>query len=121
MSKRPTSLQFFAHLAWLDDKNLLDTIEDYRRELFRRALDDIGMDGRPRFNLVLAGRGKKNAKSLDLVLAGLYCLLMRRSPFGNSGFVVASDEDQAGDDLDLAGKLVACNTDLRAEIEPLAK
>jgi hypothetical protein len=46
---------------------------------------------------------------------------MRRSPLGNSGFIVASDEDQAGDDLDLARKLVACNPDLRAEIEPLAK
>jgi hypothetical protein len=31
-SKRPpTSLQFFAHLKWLDGKNLLDTIELYRR------------------------------------------------------------------------------------------
>jgi hypothetical protein len=121
MSGNPTSLQFFGHLKWLDGRALLDTIEPYRRELFTQALDEIGTDGRPRYNLVLAGRGKKNAKSLDLVLAALYCLLMRRSPQGNSGFIVASDEGQAADDLDLARKLVACNPDLRAEIEPLAK
>jgi hypothetical protein len=119
--RHPTSLQFFGHLKWLDGKNLLDTIEPYRRELFMQALDEVGADGRPRYNLVLAGRGKKNAKSLDLVLAGFYCLLMRRSPQGNSGFIVASDEGQAGDDLDLAKKLVAYNRDLLAEIEPLSK
>src|SRR6266446_554708 len=100
----PTSLQFFGALRWLDGKPLLDTVEEYRRELFTRALDTTA-DGRPRYNLVLAGRGKKNWKSADLVLAGLFCLLMRRSPQGNSGFIVASDEGQAADDLDLAKKL----------------
>jgi hypothetical protein len=119
--KHPTSLQFFGHLKWLDGRPLLDTIEDYRRELFRQALDEVGADGRPRYNLVLAGRGKKNAKSLDLVLAALYCLLMRRSPQGNNGFIVASDEGQAADDLDLAKRLIAVNPDLRVEIELLAK
>src|SRR5262249_15711317 len=99
----------------------LDKSEPYRRELFTQVLDEVGADGCPRFNLCLAGRGKKNSKSLDLVLAGLYCLLMRRSPQGNSGFIVASDEGQAADDLDLAKRLVACNPDLQAEIEPLAK
>jgi hypothetical protein len=116
----PTSLQFFGALQWLDGRPLLDTIEQYRRELFTQALDEVA-DGRPRYNLVLVGRAKKNWKSSDLVLAGLYCLLMRRAPQGNSGFIVASDEGQAADDLDLAKRLVARNPDLRAEIEPLAK
>src|SRR5262245_30483990 len=98
----PTSLQFFGHLKWLDGENLLDTVEPYRRTLFTQVLDETGSDARPRYNLVLAGRAKKNWKSSDLVLAGLYCLLMRRSPQGNSGFIVASDEGQAADDLDLA-------------------
>jgi hypothetical protein len=120
-SRHPTSLQFFGHLKWLDGRPLLDTIEQYRRELFARALDEVGPDGRPQYNLVLAGRAKKNAKSCDLVLAALYCLLMRRSPQGNSGFILASDEGQAADNLDLAKRLVQCNPDLRAEIEPLAK
>jgi hypothetical protein len=75
----------------------------------------------PVYNMVLAGRGKKNAKSLDLVLAGLYCIVIRRSALGNAGFIVASDEDQAGDDLALAKKLVNCNPDLLAELEVLHK
>jgi hypothetical protein len=120
-TRNPTSLQFFGRLKWLDGRPLLDTVERYRRELFTRALDGVGPDGRPMYNLVLAGRGKKNAKSLDLVLAGLFCLLMRRAAQGNSGFIVASDEGQAADDLDLAKRLVACNPDLQAEVEVLAK
>src|SRR5215831_16161123 len=120
-STAPTSLQFFSALRWLDGRPLLDTIEEYRRVLFTQALDEIAPDGRPRYNLVLVGRAKKNWKSSDLVLAGLYCLLMRRSVLGNSGFIIASDEDQASDDLALAKRLIACNPDLQAEIEPLAK
>src|SRR6266481_2534883 len=119
-TRTPTSLQFFGRLRWLDGQPLLSTVEHYRRELFQRALDAVGADGRPMYNLVLAGRGKKNAKSLDLVLAGLFCLLMRRAPQGNSGFIVASDEGQAADDLDLAKRLVACNPDLQVEVEVLA-
>jgi hypothetical protein len=120
-SAAPTSLQFFSALRWLDGRPLLDTIEPYRREVFTRVLDERRPDGTPVYNLALIGRAKKNAKSLDLVLAGLYCLLIRRAPQGNGGFIIASDEDQAGDDLDLARKLVLANPDLLAEIEPLAK
>ena len=122
MSPRaPTSSAFFGHLKWLDGSPLLATIEPYRRKLFELALDTSGPDGRPRYNLVVSGRAKKNWKSSDLVLAALYCLLMRRAPQGNSGFIVASDEGQAADDLDLAKKLVACNPVLQAEIEVLLK
>jgi hypothetical protein len=120
-SASPTSLQFFAALRWLDGRPLLDTVEEYRRHVFRQVLDERRADGTPVYNLALIGRAKKNAKSLDLVLAGLYCLLIRRAPQGNGGFIVASDEDQAGDDLDLARKLVLANPDLHAEIEPFAK
>ena len=58
----PSPIDFFAHLKWLDGKPLLDTIEPYRRELFMRALHEFNKDGTPRFNLVLAGRAKKNWK-----------------------------------------------------------
>jgi len=121
--KRParvTSLHFFGRLRWLDGKPLLDTVEPYRRELFTKALDSYGQDNRPIYNMVLAGRGKKNAKSLDLVLAGLFCLVIRRSAQGSDGYLVANDQDQAADDLTLAKKLVACNPDLVREVEPLA-
>jgi len=120
MAKR-RSLAFFGCLKWLDGRPLLDVIEPYRRELFTKALDTCGEGGAPAYTLVLAGRGKKNWKSADLVFAALFCLVIRRSVYGNDAFILANDEQQAGDDLGLAKKLVACNPDLDAEIEVLAK
>jgi hypothetical protein len=108
----PTSLQFFAKLRWLDRSPLLDRIEGYRREIFRQALDTYEGHGklrRPKFNLILTGRGKKNWKSADLILAALYVLLIRRSPLGNDCLIVASDEGQAKDDLEIARRLVEAN------------
>src|SRR6516165_5570654 len=116
----PSSLQFFDHLRWLDGKPLLDTIEPYRRDLFTKALDTYRPHGSPLYSMVLAGRGKKNAKSLDLILAALFVLLIRRSVQGSDGFILANDADQARDDLTLAKKLIACNPDLAAEVEALA-
>jgi hypothetical protein len=110
-----TSLEFFGRLRWIDGRPLLDTIEPYRRELFTKALDT------PRYNLVLGGRAKKNWKTADLVLAGLFKLLIPEAPQGNDGFILANDEGQAADDLSLAKKLVACNPILAAELEPLVK
>jgi hypothetical protein len=96
-------------------------VEPYRRQIFTRALDTHRDDATPEINFVLAGRGKKNFKTADLVLAGLYVLLIRDSTQGNDGFILANDEQQANDDLSLAKKLVACNPDLSAELQPLAK
>ncbi|WP_439375332.1 hypothetical protein [Bradyrhizobium sp. DASA03120] len=112
MSATPTSLEFFSRLSWLDGRPLLTTLESYRRKLFARALDEYRPDGSPAINLVLSGRAKKNFKSTDLVLAALYCLLNRESVQGSNGFILANDEDQAGDDLSLAKKLVAVNFEL---------
>jgi hypothetical protein len=75
----PTSLAFFGRLRWLDRSPLLDRIEGYRREIFRQALDE-GKPRRPRFNLVLCGRGKKNWKSADLMPRSTACsFAVRRS------------------------------------------
>lgn len=117
----PTSLAFFSRLSWIDGRPLLETIEPYRRELFRLALDTYGPDGVPRYNLLLAGRGKKNWKSADLILASLFCLLVRELAQGNDVWILANDEGQAGDDLSLAKKIVAANPDLKAEVQVLAK
>jgi hypothetical protein len=117
----PTSLQFFSHLKWIDSKPLIDTIEPYRRALFTAALDTAGPDGLPVYNFVLAGRAKKNWKTADLVLAGLYKVLIPQVVQGNDAFILANDEGQAADDLSLAKKLVAVNADLAAELEPLQK
>ena len=116
-----TSLQFFSALSWIDGRPLIDTIEPYRRQLFTAALDTFGSDGLPHYNMVIAGRAKKNWKSADLVLAALFKLIIPDSAQGNDGFILANDEGQAGDDLSLAKKLVAINPDLEAELEPLQK
>lgn len=110
-----TSLQFFAKLRWLDGRPLLDTIEEYRREIFRKVLDTFS------YNLVLAGRGKKNWKTADLVMAALFCVVVRRSVQGSDALILANDEGQAADDLALAKKLVEINPELRAEFEVLHK
>ncbi|WP_024573971.1 MULTISPECIES: hypothetical protein [unclassified Afipia] len=108
-TQHPSPLDFFATLRWIDGKPLLDTIEPYRRALFMRSLYTFRDDGSPAYNMTLAGRGKKNWKSADLVLAGLYCLLCLDSPQGNECFIIANDLKQAGDDLSLAKKLVEAN------------
>jgi hypothetical protein len=101
---RVTSLQFFETLKWIDGDPLLDCIEEYRREIFTQALDTFNEAGKPLYSMVLAGRGKKNWKSADLILAALFVLMIRRSPQGSDGFILANDQDQAGDDLALAKK-----------------
>lgn len=102
-------LSFFGALRWLDGSPLLGNIEPYRRRLFTEALDAHDATGRPRYNLVLCGRAKKNWKSADLVLAALFALLANDSPGGNQGYLLANDEGQAADDLALAKKLIAVN------------
>ncbi len=114
-------LKFFAALRWIDGRPLIETIEAYRRQLFTQALFTFDADGRPRINRVLSGRSKKNYKSSDLCLAGLYCFLCRTSPQGNDAYVLANDEDQAGDDLGLLKKLIAVNPILANEVDVLQK
>lgn len=115
---QPTPLEFFGLLQWLDGRPLMDTIEDYRREIFQRVLFSFGDDGRLRYNQALLGRGKKNWKSCDLVLAALYRLLVWNSPDGqnNDAYIVANDQEQALDDLDLAKKIIEANPILADEV-----
>lgn len=109
---RVTSLDFFGLLVWLDGTPLLDHVEPYRQRIFTAALDTFDEDGRPRFNLILTGRAKKNWKSADLVLALLFRLLGNDPAGGNQCYLLANDEGQAGDDLSLAKKLIAVNETL---------
>lgn len=117
----PSPLEFFGHLTWLDGQPLLDTIDDYRARIFMDALWSFRNDGLPAINLVLAGRGKKNWKTADLVLACLYRLLIWESPAGADCFLLANDEDQAGDDLTLTKKIIEANPSLGQEVDLLAK
>ena len=110
-----TALDFLGTLRWLDGTPLLGHVEPYRRAIFEALLDTAGEDGRPRYNLALLGRAKKNAKSLDLVLMALV-MVLRDAVGGSQVFLLASDEEQAGDDLDLAKKLLAANPHLEARL-----
>jgi len=49
---KPTSLEFFADLRWLDGWPLLETIEPYRRQIFTHALDTYDNKGAPQYNFV---------------------------------------------------------------------
>lgn len=112
MKRVPSSLSFFARLKWIDGSPL--KIDPYRRRIFAEALDAKDRRGQPRYNLVLTGRAKKNFKSADLILAALYRLFAWQSPNGNQCYLLANDEGQAGDDLDLAVKIILANPALHA-------
>jgi len=102
-SNRITSLKFFGKLKWIDGRPLV--IEPYRQRIFSGALDTYNSDGTRKHNMVLAGRGKKNWKTADLILAALYHLIV----LGGECYILAFDEDQAGDDLSLAKKIIKAN------------
>jgi len=116
----PHPFSFFAQLNWLDGRPLLDTIDGYRQVIFDTVLATFDGD-RPQFNMAVCGRAKKNWKTADLILAALYRLLVWPSDAGNDVYILANDEAQAGDDLSLAKKLIACNPIISAEVEVRAK
>jgi hypothetical protein len=114
-------LDFFRDLVWLDGRPLLDTIEAYRRRMFDEALYSFLPDGRPRYDRVLRGVAKKNNKTTDLTLGGLYRFFAWQTSAGNDLYIIANSEDQAGDDLALVKKLIAVNPILDREVKVYAK
>src|SRR6266508_5603504 len=89
-------LDFLKLVYWLDGSPILPRIEPYRRTILSDVLDTPDASGMGlRYNLALLGRAKKNAKSLDLVLAALFACVANDSVLGNECYVVASDEGQA--------------------------
>jgi hypothetical protein len=106
---------------WLDGTPILFRIEPYRRRILSDVLDTADTTGGLRYNLALLGRAKKNAKSLDLVLAALFACFANDSALGNECYVIASDEGQARDDLQLAKKLVAVSPYLKARCRVLER
>ncbi len=87
----------------------MSTIEPYRRETPDKALYAFDADGRPHHNMALIGRAKKNWKTADLALGALYRFLAWPSAAGNDCFILANDEEQAGNDL-VTKKIVASNS-----------
>jgi hypothetical protein len=121
MTKASHPLEFYKHLQWLDGRPLLETIEPYRQKILSDALYTFDEDGRPRYNFVLNGRGKKNWKTADFILASLYRLLVWPSDKGNDCFILANDEGQAADDLTLAKKMIYANPILEQEVTVAVK
>ena len=103
-----TVLDFLRRLHWLDGSPLVAHLEAYRQRIFAAFFDEHDEAERPRYNLGLFGRAKKNWKSADLVLACLYALLTD-SPGGNQAYLVANDQGQAADDLVIAKRLLKAN------------
>lgn len=96
-------------------------IEPYRLKILSDFLGSYDADGIPTYNLALCGRGKKNWKTADLVLASLYKFLVCVSPQGNDCFILANDEDQAKDDLNLMKKIIDSNPILAHAVKVQAK
>ena len=114
--RQPHPIKFFSLLKWIDGRPLLDVVEPYRRRIFDHALYSFE-EGRSRYNLMLGGRAKKNWKSADLILAALYRLLAWQSEGGNQCYILANDEGQAADDLELAKKLIRSNAILADAVD----
>jgi hypothetical protein len=76
--RRIPVLDFLRLVHWLDGTPILPRIEAYRRRILTDVLDTPDDAGGLRYNLALLGRAKKNAKSLDLVLAALFAWLRQR-------------------------------------------
>jgi hypothetical protein len=113
----PHPFAFFDQLKWLDGRKLMDTIEEYRRRELAELLYTFDAAGRPRYNRALRGRAKKNNKTTDLVLCGLYRFMAWPSVAGNDCYTVANDDGQARDDHDLLKKLIEANPILSREVE----
>lgn len=116
-TKQIPPLKFFSKLKWLDGRPLSEIIEPYRQRIFQQTLYTFDTNGRPRFNLALMGRAKKNWKSADLILAALYRLLAWKSHAGNQCYILGNDLDQANDDLELGKELIAANAILSNAVE----
>lgn len=115
-----SSLDFFSQLRWLDRRPLLEHVEPYRQALFTRVLDSWDQ-GHLHYNLALCGRAKKNWKTTDLCLAALFACVGNDSPGGNQCFIVANDEGQAADDLELCKKLLEVNPVLQQALKVTEK
>ncbi|BFU90924.1 MAG: hypothetical protein NTAFB01_21110 [Nitrospira sp.] len=103
--------RFLGLMVWLDGRKMTDVLMPFQKQILYSVLATVRPDGAPWYKRGLLHMGKKNGKSLLLILASLI-VLHTDKPIGRKGtqvYYVASDEDQAGDNLDFAKKLYRCN------------
>ena len=115
-SRQINPLDFFKKLVWLDKRPLLELVEPYRRKIFTDVLFTFDELDRLFYTLALLLRAKKNWKSADLIFAALFFLFTRKALGGVTCLTVATDEDQAGFDVDLAKKIIRVNPILADEV-----
>ncbi len=110
MTSTVDPLTFFSWLRWLDQNPLPDALPPHVLHHLSEALSG-------RFDRVLYGSGKKNFKSTFIVLGMLYRFLATPvPPQGVDSFIIANDEQQAGDDLKLLKRIIAVNPVLKREL-----
>src|SRR5262245_41875289 len=115
--KQVPPMKFFELLLWLDGTPLINHIEPYRRAILNDILYSFDPDGRLTYNNALTGRGKKNWKTADMLLAALYRLVAWKTVGGNDVYIVSFDLEQASEALDLLKKLVRINPVLRRALK----
>jgi hypothetical protein len=120
MMRPPTSLEFFAVLKWLDGRPLLDTIEPYRRRIFSDARQ-LRRERAPTLRLRARRTHEEELENQRPHAAALYRFMAWPSPNGNDCFILANDEQQAGDYLSLMKKLIKANSALAREVTILQK
>jgi hypothetical protein len=116
-TKQIPPIKFFELLMWLDGTPLVNHIEQYRRDILNDVLYSFDPDGRLTYNNILTGRGKKNWKTCDMLLAALYRLVAWKTTGGNDCYIVSFDLEQAGEVIDLGKKIVRINPVLRKALK----
>lgn len=110
--------KFLSVMDWLDGRSMIDVLMPFQREILYSLLATVRADGQLLYKRGLLHMAKKNGKSLLLILASMF-VTHTCKPTGRKGvqvYYVASDEDQANDNLTFAKKLYKCNPTLAAEV-----
>lgn len=110
--------RFLRLMVWFDGRRLSDLLMPFQYEILHSMLGTVRPDDVPWYKRGLLHMGKKNGKSLLLILASMI-VLHTDKPMGRKGtqiYFVASDQDQADDNLSFAKKLYKVNPILSDEV-----
>lgn len=107
-------------MRWLDGRRMADVLMDFQTNILKTFLTTIRPEDQALwFKRGLIHIGKKNAKTLLLILSSMI-LLHTDKPLGRKGcqiIYVANDEDQADENLDFTKKLYRVNPILLDEVQ----
>jgi hypothetical protein len=107
-------------MVWLDGRKMADVLMPFQVNILKTFLATVRPDDQALwFKRGLIHIGKKNAKTLLLILSSMI-LLHTDKPLGRKGcqiIYVASDENQADENLDFTKKLYKVNPILLDEVQ----